>query len=48
MSKLVFIKAQASQKIDSDVTITNFLLHSNRIELKPVKLERYSWNFLIF
>ena len=46
MPKLVFVKAQAWQKIGSDATVTIFLLHSNRIELKPVKLERYSCNIL--
>ena len=45
--RLVFVKAQALQKTGSDVTVTIFMLHSNIIELKAVKLGRYSCNFLI-
>ena len=47
MPRLGFLKAQAMQKIGSDATVTIFLLYSNRIELKPLKLGKYSCNFLI-
>ena len=39
MPRLAFVKFQALQKIGNDATVTIFLLHSNIIELKPVKLK---------